>query len=116
MFFSIIIPTFERRQVLPQSIDSSIAFARAAGETEVVVVDDASQDGTAAMIRERYAPQLASASVKLVERRINGGVTAARNDGVRVAHGDWLIFLDSDDQLLPIASQAIPAFAARYST
>ncbi len=116
MLFSIIIPTFERRQVLPRSIDSSIAFARAAGETEIVVVDDASQDGTAAMIRERYTPQLASGSIKLVERRINGGVTAARNDGARAAHGDWLIFLDSDDQLLPIASQAIPAFAARYNT
>lgn len=113
MLFSIIIPTFERRSVLSQSIDSSIAFAHAAGETEVVVVDDASQDGTAAMIRERYAPQLASGSIKLVERRINGGVTAARNEGARVAHGDWLIFLDSDDQLLPVASTAIPGFAVQ---
>jgi glycosyltransferase involved in cell wall biosynthesis len=116
MRFSIIIPTFERRQVLAQSIDSAIAFAHAVGETEVVVVDDASQDGTAEMVRERYVQQLASGLIKLMERRINGGVTAARNDAARAAHGDWLIFLDSDDQLLPVASQAIPAFAARYNT
>ena len=50
MLFSIIIPTFKRRQVLAQSIDSSIAFAHAVGETEVVVVDDASPDGTAAAV------------------------------------------------------------------
>ena len=116
MRFSIIIPTFERRQVLPQSIDSAIAFAHAAGEAEVVVVDDASQDGTAEMVRQRYAQQLASGLIKLMERCINGGVTAARNDGAKAAHGDWLIFLDSDDQLLPIASQAIPSFAAQYKT
>jgi glycosyltransferase involved in cell wall biosynthesis len=116
MLFSIIIPTFERRQALSRSIDSSIVFARTAGETEIVVVDDASHDGTAAMIRERYALQLASRSIKLVERRVNGGVTAARNDGIRAAGGDRLILLDSDDQLLPVAAQAIQAFAAQYGT
>ena len=116
MHFSIVIPTFERRQVLPQSIDSAIAFAHAVGETELVVVDDASQDDTVEMVRERYAQQLVAGLIHLVERRINGGVAAARNDGARIARGDWLIFLDSDDQLLPIASQAIPAFAAQHKT
>ncbi len=116
MYFSIIIPTFERRQLLPQSVDSAIAFAQAVGETEVVVVDDASQDDTVEMVRKRYAPQLAAGLINLVERPINGGVAAARNDGARIARGDWLIFLDSDDQLLPIASQAIPAFAAQHKT
>jgi glycosyltransferase involved in cell wall biosynthesis len=114
MRFSIIIPTFERRRLLVQSVDSAISFAHAVGETEVIIVDDASRDGTVAMIREHYAPQLAGGSIKLVERRINRGVTAARNDGARLALGDWLIFLDSDDQLLPPATQAIPAFAAQH--
>ena len=51
-----------------------------------------------------------------VQRATNGGATAAKNDGARSARGDWLIFLDSDDQLLPIAAQAIPAFAAQHKT
>jgi glycosyltransferase involved in cell wall biosynthesis len=114
MHFSIIVPTFERRRLLSQSVDSAIAFANAAGEAEIVVVDDASQDGTVAMVRERYAQQITSGLIKLIERRSNGGVTAARNGGARIARGKWLIFLDSDDQLLPIASHAIPAFAVQY--
>ena len=116
MNFSIITPTFQRRQIVRASIDSALAFARAAPGSEVIVVDDASSDGTVEMIRAAYPREIESGLLVVVQRVTNGGVTAAKNDGARAAHGDWLIFLDSDDQLLPIASQAIPAFAAQNKT
>ena len=114
--FSIITPTFQRGQVIRASIDSSLAFARATSDAEVIVVDDASTDGTPDMIRAVYAREIDSGLLVVAQRATNGGVTAAKNDGARGARGDWLIFLNSDDRLLSIAAQAIPAFAAQHKT
>lgn len=114
--FSVVTPTYNRRSIVPRAIDSSLAFARAVGDSEVIVIDDASQDGTADMIRSAYAQDLVSGTLKLVERQTNGGSTVAKSDGARRASGEWLIFLDSDDQLLPEASSSIPAFVATHSS
>lgn len=110
MKFSIITPTYNRRSIVQRAIDSSLEFARAVGDSEVVVVDDASQDDTVGVIWGRYREALAAGILKLVERRQNGGSTVAKADGARRASGDWLVFLDSDDELLPEASRSIPAF------
>ena len=116
MSLSIVIPTFQRRQIVRASIGTALAFARATSDSEVIVVDDASSDGTVEMIRAAYTREIESGLLVVVQRVTNGGAMAAKNAGARSARGDWLIFLDSDDQLLPIASQAITAFAARYKT
>ncbi len=62
--------------------------------TEIIVVDDGSQDGTGDLIRHRY-PQVHYL------RQPNGGVSSARNRGIGAAGGDWIAFLDSDDAWLP---------------
>ena len=53
---SVIIPTYNRRDLLPQALDSVIAQTRQADE--VIVIDDGSRDGTGDMLEERYRPQL----------------------------------------------------------
>jgi glycosyltransferase involved in cell wall biosynthesis len=60
---------------------------------EVIVVDDASGDDTAARVSELGA--------RVVTRSESGGTGVARNDGVAVATGEWIAFLDSDDEWLP---------------
>src|SRR6266700_2196823 len=116
MQFSIITPTFNRRALVDRSIESALTFARSVGETEIVVVDDASFDGTAEMIRVKFASEIADNRLILIVRQGNGGATAAKNDGVRAARGNWLVFLDSDDVLLPNASAIISSFAAQHTT
>jgi glycosyltransferase involved in cell wall biosynthesis len=64
-------------------------------DVEVIVVDDGSTDDTASVVRE-YA------AVRQIEQR-NQGAAAARTAGLRVSQGDYLIFLDADDRLLPHA-------------
>jgi hypothetical protein len=90
---SIIIPTFNQASLLGRALDS--ALAQSAPPLEVLVVDDGSTDGTRALVEGRSTPGLRYL------RQANAGVSAARNHGIRAAAGDYLLFLDSDDSLLP---------------
>ncbi|WFC40776.1 glycosyltransferase [Pseudoxanthomonas sp. SE1] len=90
---SVIIPTYNRRDLLPRAIDSVLAQTRRIDE--IIVVDDGSTDGTADMLQARYGER-----VKHVWQS-NAGVSAARNHGLRLARGRYLALLDSDDEWLP---------------
>jgi glycosyltransferase involved in cell wall biosynthesis len=74
---------------LEQAITSALAQSLAK-EMELIVIDDASTDGTEQLVR-RYP------NVRYVRRTQNGGQAAARNDGARLAKGEFLTFLDQDD-------------------
>jgi glycosyltransferase involved in cell wall biosynthesis len=88
---SVVIPTWNRRDLVARAVESVLAQTRP--PEEVIVVDDGSTDGTAASLAERF-PDL-----NLVEQE-NRGVSAARNRGVHEAAGSWIAFLDSDDRWL----------------
>ena len=89
---SVLLPTYQRACVLPRAIDSVLAQTFPVGE--IIVVDDGSTDDTAAVVA-RYGP-----SVRYL-RQANAGAAAARNAGIAAAAGDWIAFLDSDDEWLP---------------
>ncbi len=92
MNISVIIPSYNRAHVLDRAIQSVLGQTTPA--QEVIVVDDGSGDDTAAMMTERF-PQCRYI------KQDNRGVSAARNTGINAAHGEWLAFLDSDDEWLP---------------
>ncbi len=102
MKISVIIPAYNAAKWLPAAVASIRAQTRPADE--VLIVDDGSTDGTELLCRE-FAPE-----VRYV-RRINGGLAAARNTGVTATTGDWLLFLDADDVLLPDALASLSAEA-----
>ncbi len=89
---SVVIPTYNRRDVLPRAIDS--VLAQTSSPDEIIVVDDGSDDGTAGIIQRAY-PQ-----VRVIDQK-NAGVSAARNLGITSARGEWIALLDSDDAWLP---------------
>jgi len=89
---SVIIPTYNRAEYVTQAIDSVLAQTYA--DYEIIVVDDGSTDNTKDVLlpymdRIRYIYQE------------NAGASAARNTGIKAAKGDWIAFLDSDDEWLP---------------
>jgi glycosyltransferase involved in cell wall biosynthesis len=94
MFLSVVIPTWNRAHLVCEAIDS--ALNQRPGEVDVIVVDDASSDGTAALLSDRYGSSLRV--LRLSER---GGAGAARNAGAALARGEFVAFLDSDDVWLP---------------
>jgi len=89
---SVIIPTYNRVKTLSRALDSVLAQTHSADE--VIVIDDGSTDSTVELLQNSYP------DVKLIQQQ-NRGVSAARNSGLRVAHGDWMALLDSDDEWLP---------------
>src|SRR6056297_1399486 len=91
---SVIVPTYNRADSLPRTIDSVLAQTH--DDLELVVVDDASTDDTETVV-ERYEDD----RVTYLEHATNRGGSAARNTGIRASDGDYVAFLDSDDEWHP---------------
>jgi dolichyl-phosphate beta-glucosyltransferase len=118
VFLSVIIPAYNEERRLPASLDRIIAFvsADALGSHEIVVVDDGSRDGTAALV-EQYSRS--HATVRLVRNPGNRGKGYAVRNGMLAARGEWVLFTDADlsspieelDKLLAAAKQANAAVA-----
>lgn len=106
---SIIIPAYNIAHCLGVTLDSILAQTHP--NIEVIVVDDGSTDGTAAVMAD-YAAR--DERVKTV-RQENGGVTAARLRGVAEATGDWIGFVDGDDCIEPDMFARLLANAVKHS-
>ena len=93
-FFSIIIPTHLRPQVLRRAIAS--VLAQTFTDFEIVVVADAMDAGTGLAVAELLRPQDA-----FYKHHGRPGPAGSRNEGVRLARGEWVLFLDDDDSFMP---------------
>lgn len=111
MFFSVVIPTYDRLPILQkclQALEGQTFDSALVQGYEVVVVDDGSTDGTVPWLRQHQADL---PHVRLFEQD-HRGPAAARNYGVEVAMGDRIIFIDSDLVVLPGFLQAHAAALA----
>jgi hypothetical protein len=104
--FSVVMPTFNRRDTVGEAIRSVLAQTHCA--FELIIVDDGSSDGSDAVI----APFLADPRVRLVHGR-HGGVSAARNLGLDQASGEIVAYLDSDNRWKPWFLQVMAMFMVR---
>lgn len=91
MLFSIIIPVYNVEKYLRDCLDSVVGQTFA--DWEAICVDDGSTDGSA-VILEEYAEK--DSRFEIISQS-NGGLSAARNTGMKAAMGDYIVFLDSDD-------------------
>lgn len=99
-FISFVVPTYNRQRLLVETIESIISINKAyLSHIEVIVVDDASTDGTHESFKAKYEYYLSRETFKYILLDENIGVTGAKNYGVNNACGEWVVFLDSDDLL-----------------
>ena len=109
--FSIVTPVYAPGlDVLRETIASVLEQQHE--DWEWVVVDDASPDPAVREVLREAASR--DRRVRVVERAENGHIVAATNDGVAVASGEFLVFLDHDDLLTPDALSAMAAEIARF--
>lgn len=103
---SIIVPTYNRAKVLPRAIES--VLAQSYTDFELIVVDDGSTDAT---------PQVLSAfddqRLRII-RQANAGLSAARNRGVSESVGEYLAFLDDDDEFTPLKLEHQVAYLEQH--
>lgn len=92
-FFSVVIPVFNRAELLGETLQS--VLLQTDQDFEIVVVDDGSKDDPGAVVRSIGDPRI------VFIKRDNGGGGAARNTGIDAAKGRFIAFLDSDDRFLP---------------
>jgi len=88
---SVVIPTYNRAHLLPRALKSVLSQSHQ--NLEILIVDDASTDNTAKVVRS-YDDR----RIKYIEHHENRGGGASRNTGIMSATGDYIAFLDSDDE------------------
>ena len=88
MKISVVIPTFNRYELLKRAIVSVLAQSYSADE--IIVVDDGSDDKTVHL--QQDFPSI------IYIYQENSGVSSSRNCGIKIAKNDWIAFLDSDDE------------------
>lgn len=105
---SVIIPCHNRAEFIGRAVKS--VQNQSYESWELIIVDDGSTDDTV-----RIAQELARLGqrTQVMEMKQNRGAQAARNAGIRIARGDWVAFLDSDDEWLPDSLGARLEVAAR---
>lgn len=101
---TVVIPLYNKEASIAQSLKS--VLSQEYDDFEVVIVDDGSTDGSVSRVEAMNNPR-----IRLIKQE-NGGPSKARNTGVKNAKGEWVLFLDADDELL---TGALTYFAKHIS-
>lgn len=99
---SVVIPSWNTRELLRAAIESLKTTLPMS--SEIIVVDNASSDGSARMVQDQLP------HVRLIRNNVNVGFAAATNQGVEAARGAYVLFLDSDTQVVGNAIRSMVAF------
>lgn len=95
MKISVVIPTYNRRNVVMNAVNSVLNQNPSGLDYEIVVSDDGSSDNTAELFKKK------DKRIRYFFNKKNSGVNVARNLGIKETKGDYVLFLDSDDVLTP---------------
>ena len=116
--FSVVIPTYNREKTIIQAVSSVLEQKNpnsSFGISEIIIVDDCSDDNTEAVIEsfaEKEAERLEGCNTKIIYHRLpqNSGPGKARNEGAKLAKSEFIAFQDSDDYWLPEKLMTVAEF------
>lgn len=111
MFISVIIPTYNRVEKLEKTLHNIVKQSIDVEQYEIIIVDDCSKDNTQKFC-ETYILQ--SKNVKYIRNKTNLGRCVTRNNGIRTAKGDLLVFLDNDLVVEPNFLQSHLEYFSKY--
>ncbi|MGE9313495.1 glycosyltransferase family 2 protein [Niabella sp. CJ426] len=96
---SVVIPLYNSEKTILRALDSVINQTYKC-DIEIIIVDDGSSDNGRAIV-ENYIDNNVTNIKMLIVQKANGGASSARNVGLKMASGEWIALLDSDDEWLP---------------
>ena len=96
---SVVIPLYNKEQIIEKCLQS--VLSQDYDDFEVIIVNDGSTDRSVEIVKA-----IDDSRIRLIEQE-NGGPSKARNTGVKNAKGDWIVFLDADDEFLSGALKKI---------
>lgn len=105
---SVIVPVYKVEKMLPRCVDALLS--QTYQNTEIILVDDGSPDGSGALC-DAYAEK--DPRVRAIHKE-NGGASTARNMGIDLARGEYIVFADSDDWAEPEYLEAMLTLAKKY--
>lgn len=103
MKISVVIPMYNSRETIIKSLNSIKCQTALDKIVEIIVVNDGSTDDSFEVVK-KYKELNPYLPIVIIDKP-NGGVSTARNEGMRIAKGDWIALLDSDDEWLPNKTQ-----------
>lgn len=112
---SVIIPVYNVEAYIEECL-TSVAHQTAEKDIECIIVDDRGTDKSISIAEQFIVSTKGNTSVdfKIIYRESNGGLSAARNTGIKAATGEYLFFLDSDDTIVPICIETLLKLADKY--
>ena len=105
MTVSIIIPVFKVETYIRRCIQSVMAQETNSCDIECILVDDCTPDSSMSIASEMISSYKGGIRFVTLRHVVNRGLSVARNTGLKAAQGEWVIFVDSDDYLLPQSIQ-----------
>ena len=105
---SVIVPVYNVEQFLEKCIES--ICCQTYSQMEIILVDDGSTDRSGAVCDE-WAQK--DSRIRVIHKQ-NGGLSDARNAGIEIAVGSWLMFVDSDDTIAPDTIERLHQAATEY--
>lgn len=98
---SVIIPVYQVEQYVQRCLESVMIQDGTEAEIECVIVDDCGQDRSMDIVCQMVSAYQGPIRFKIITHEVNRGLSAARNTGLQHATGEYVLFIDSDDYLLP---------------
>ena len=112
MKISIIVPIYNVEEYLEECLQS-VANQTMTEGIECIIVDDCGLDNSAAIAKRFIDSYQGDIRFTFIQREKNGGLSAARNTGIKAATGEYVYFLDSDDCLVPSAIETLISIGDR---
>ncbi len=113
MKISIIIPVYNVAPYIKRCLDS-VAAQTYTGDMECILVDDCGKDDSVKRAKEWISIYTGKTKFFLINHTTNQGQSAARNTGLKVASGEYVYFLDSDDAITPECIETLASLAAKF--
>ena len=111
---SIIIPVYNVEPYIKECLQS-VANQTFLSQIECIIVDDKGTDASIAIAEKFVNSYKGSVSFRITYRETNGGLSAARNSGIREAKGEYIYFLDSDDYIIPTCIETLLTMADKHA-